>query len=162
MRAIQHRPETKVSVPSTADTIGGGINYGSLDALGRPTGVSATITPEMIGIGTPANPEIIPPGWSGNGTVFNEARGHLLGAQLGGSGDLPENLVTLQQLPANSPVMREFESSVRAAVENGEIVNYSSTPIYNGDNLVPQGITLSARGSGSFSLDVTVLNPAGR
>jgi len=139
-----------------------GINYGSLDALGRPTGVTATITRDMIGTGTPANPSVTPPGWSGNGTFFNEARGHLLGAQLGGSGDVAENLVTLQQLRANSPVMRGFETSIRAAVENGEVVEYSATPIYNGDNLVPRGITISAHGSGGFSLDVTVLNPAGK
>ena len=138
-----------------------GINYGELDELGRPTGVNATITQDMIGTGTPANPEIIPPGWSGNGTVFNEARGHLIGAQLGGSGDVAENLVTLQQNPANSPIMRGFETSIRNAVENGEVVNYSATPIYNGTNLVPRGITLSGSGSGGFGLDVTILNPAG-
>ncbi len=138
------------------------INYGALDELGRPTGVNATITQDMIGTGTPANPEIFPPGWSGNGTVFNEARGHLLGAQLGGSGDVVENLVTLQQNPANSPIMRGFETSIRNAVENGEVINYSATPIYNGTNLVPRGITLSGSGSGGFSLDVTILNPAGQ
>jgi hypothetical protein len=139
----------------------GAIDYGSLDALGRPTGVRATITQEMIGTGTPANPSIIPPGWSGNGTLFNEARGHLLGAQLGGSGDVVENLVTLQQNPANTPFMRSLEFQVRNAVEGGQIVQYSATPIYNGTSLVPRGITLSARGSGGYSLDVTVLNPPG-
>ncbi|WP_416172388.1 DNA/RNA non-specific endonuclease [Allopontixanthobacter sp.] len=104
----------------------------------------------------------IPPGWSGNGTLFNEARGHLLGRQLGGSGDLAENLVTLQQNPANSPFMRGFENQVRGAVEGGQTVRYSSTPIYNGSNLVPRGVTLSGRGSGGFDLNVTILNPPGR
>jgi RHS repeat-associated protein len=137
----------------------GSINYGSLDRLGRPTGVQATITEEMIGTGTPANPSIQPPGWSGNGTLNNEARGHLLGRQLGGSGDVPENLVTLQQNPANSPFMRGFENQVRRAVEAGETVRYTSTPIYNGANLAPRAITLSARGSNGFSLDITILNP---
>ena len=64
--------------------------------------------------------------------MYNEARGHLLGAQLGGSGDVAENLVTLQQNPATSPIMRGFENQVRAAVEGGQTVNYSVTPIYNG------------------------------
>jgi hypothetical protein len=123
--------------------------------------VSATLTEEMIGTGTPANPAIRPPGWSGNGNQFNEARGHLLGRQLGGSGDVPENLVTLQQTPTNTPVMSGFESRVRSAIEAGENVRYSSTPIYNGNNLVPRGITLSARGSRGFRLDVTILNPPG-
>ena len=135
--------------------------YGPLDALGRPTGVTASITSEMIGTGTKANPNIIPPGWSGNGVLSNEARGHLLGAQLGGSGDVAENLVTLQQNPANSPVMRGFESLVRSAVESGQVVEYSSTPIYDGASLIPRGITLSGSGSGEFNLNVTVVNPSG-
>jgi hypothetical protein len=116
----------------------------------------------MIGTGTAANPSIIPPGWSGNGILYNEARGHLLGAQLGGSGDVAENLVTLQQNPANSPIIRGFENQVRAAVEGGQTVNYSATPIYNGANLVPRGITIMGTSSGDFNLGVTILNPIGR
>jgi filamentous hemagglutinin len=57
--------------------------------------------------------------------------------------------------------MRDFENSVRAAVESGETVQYSVTPIYTGPTLAPAGITMSARGSGGFTLDVTVLNPPG-
>jgi hypothetical protein len=140
----------------------GGINYGALDSIGRPTGVYATITQDMLGTGTPANGNIIPPGWSGNGTLFNEARGHLFADMLGGSGNVAENLVTMQNLPANSPVMRGFEYQVRAAVQGGQVVRYSSVPIYNDTNLVPQGITLTAEGSNGFRLNVTVLNPVGR
>jgi hypothetical protein len=146
----------------TQNAAEGGINYGALDSLGRPTGVTATITGDMIGTGTTANPSIIPPGWSGNGILFNEARGHLLGAQLGGSGDVAENLVTLQQNPANSPIMRGFENQVRSAVQGGQTVNYSATPIYDGLNLVPRGITIIGTGSGDFNLGVTILNPIGR
>ncbi|EIR7571115.1 DNA/RNA non-specific endonuclease, partial [Salmonella enterica subsp. enterica serovar Agbeni] len=137
------------------------IEYGPLDELGRPTGVRATLTKDMMGTGTKANASIEPPGWSGNGTKYNEARGHLLGKQLGGSGDIPENLVTLQQDPVNSPVMRDFESQVRTAVEKGEIVEYTSTPIYKGDNPVPRGVTMTAKGNQGFNLDVTILNPIG-
>jgi hypothetical protein len=144
-----------------AGRVVGRIEYGPLDALGRPTGVRATITQDMIGTGTAANPSITPPGWSGNGTLFNEARGHLLGRQLGGSGDLAENLVTLQQNPANTPTMRGFENLTRSTVEGGQVVQYSSTPIYNGTNLVPRGVTLSATGSEGFDLNVTILNPPG-
>ncbi len=106
----------------------GSIDYGELDSLGRPSGVRATITQDMIGRGTPANPSINPHGWSGNSTRFNEARGHLLDKQLGGSGNIPENLVTLQQTPTNTPTMRGFENQVRAAIDGGQIVTYSSTP----------------------------------
>lgn len=66
--------------------------------------------------------------------MFNVARGHLLGAQLAGSGDVVENLVTLEQNPANTPIMTGFENLVRGAVEGGQTVNYSSTPIYNSAN----------------------------
>jgi hypothetical protein len=137
------------------------INYGALDDLGRPTGVDAMLTADLIGTGTPASQSIIPPGWSGNGLLHNEARGHLLGAQLGGSGDVVENLVTLQQNPANSPFMRGFEGQVRAAVESGEVVHYTVTPIYNGSNLPPRALTLSASGSDGYYLGVSVLNPPG-
>ena len=140
----------------------GSIRYGELDELGRPTGVQATITRDMIGTGTKANPSIEPPGWSGDGTRFNEARGHLLGKQLGGSGDDARNLVTIQQRPANTPVMSGFEGQVRQAVEGGQTVNYSSTPIYNGSNPVPRGITIIGQGDGGFNTGVTVLNPPGR
>jgi DNA/RNA non-specific endonuclease len=140
----------------------GSIRYGELDELNRPTGVQATITRDMIGTGTPANKSITPPGWSGNGNTYNEARGHLLGNQLGGSGDDVRNLVTLQQRPANSPVMRDFETQVRRAVENGQVVEYSSTPIYNGSNPVPRGVTLNGQGNGGFNLGGTVLNPPGK
>ncbi len=140
----------------------GEINYGALDTLGRPTGVTATITEDMIGTGTPANPSIIPPGWSGNGNLFNEARAHLFGAQLGGSGDVVENLVTLQHIPVNTPFMKGFENLVRRTVVGGQTVNYSSTPIYNGANLVPRGVTIMGTGSGGFTLRVTILNPIGR
>jgi DNA-entry nuclease len=113
----------------------------------------------MIGTGTKASQSIKPPGFEGGGPGSpGHARGHLLGKQLGGSGDDPRNLVTLFQNPVNSPVMRDFETSVRAAVENGEVVKYSSVPIYKGDNLIPSGVTMSATGSGGFKLDVTVLN----
>ena len=140
----------------------GAVDYGTLDALGRPTGVKATITQDMIGTGTDASRKITPPGWSGNGTEFNEARGHLLGKQLGGSGTEPRNLVTLEQNPVNTPVMRDFETEVRNTVESGQVVNYSATPIYSGDNLAPRAVTLLGQGSDGYNLGVSVLNPIGK
>ena len=53
-------------------------------------------------------------------------------------------------------------ATVRSAVEGGQTVNYSATPIYNGANLVPRGITIMGTGSGDFNLGVTILNPIGR
>jgi len=137
----------------------GGINYGHLDSLGRPTGVTATITQDMIGTGSPALRSITPPGFQGG--AAGQARGHLLGNQLGGSGAEVRNLVTLQQTPANSPVMRGFENQIRAAVEGGQVFDGRFTPIYLGDNLVPRGITITGQGSGGFNIGVSVLNPFG-
>lgn len=135
----------------------GQIIYGDLDALGRPTGISSTLTQDMLGTGTRPSQSIIPPGFQGG--AVGQSRGHLLGAQLGGSGQLPQNLVAILQNPANTPVMRGFENQTAAAVRAGQTVNYSAIPIYQGDNLVPSGITIMASGSGGFRLSVTVLNP---
>ncbi len=130
--------------------------YGELDSLGRPTGINATITSDMIGIGSSASSSIKPPGFLGGGE--GHARGHLFGSQLGGSGKDPRNLVTLYQNPVNTPVMSSFERQVRKAVEAGETINYSVAPIYKGNQLIPSGVTLNANGSEGFQLDVTILN----
>jgi len=138
----------------------GGVNYGALDALGRPTGIQASLTADMIGTGSSASRRIIPPGFSGG--AAGQARGHLLGNQLGGSGTLPENLVTLLQTPTNSPIMSGFEAQVRAAVASGQTVSYGVVPVYRGSSLVPSAVTLQAEGTGGFRLGVSILNPPGR
>ncbi len=153
----------KISQNSSNETINkkneSAISYGELDSLGRPTGAQATLTKDMIGSGSAASSNIIPPGFAGGGKGgAGHARGHLIGKQLGGSGKDPRNLVTLYQNPVNTPVMRDFETSVRKTVESGQTVNYSATPIYQGSNLIPSGVTLKAVGSDGFRLDVTILN----
>ncbi len=57
--------------------------------------------------------------------------------------------------------MSGFESRVAAAVRAGETVRYTVTPIYRGAELIPRAVTLSARGSRGFRLDVSVLNKGG-
>ena len=57
--------------------------------------------------------------------------------------------------------MRVFETSVRQAVEGGQVVDYTVTPLYKFTGRIPRGVTLRARGSGGFELDVTILNPPG-
>ena len=47
----------------TYESGSGLIEYGPLDSLGRPTGVEAYITPDMINTGTKANQGIRPPGF---------------------------------------------------------------------------------------------------
>ena len=139
-------------------TWGGRVKLGDLDDLNRPTGVSATIEKDMIGNGTKADPDIRPPGFTGGMPTGDHARGHLLGKQLGGTGDDERNLVTLYQNPVNTPVMSKFERQVRKAVDGGESVEYKSTPLYNGTQLIPRAVTLEAHGSGGFHLHVTILN----
>jgi hypothetical protein len=134
----------------------GFIRYRGVDELARPTGVTARIVPDMIGTGTSSNPSIRPPGFQG--AAAGHARGHLLARVLGGSGAEYENLITIIQNPVNSPVMRDFELRVAYAVRRGLIIDYTANPVYNGSELMPQGITITAHGDRGFSLDVTVLN----
>ncbi|WAG63733.1 DNA/RNA non-specific endonuclease [Clostridium estertheticum] len=157
--AVVGNAENELGISNITNNSRGQAVFGELDSLGRPTGMTATVTKDMIGTGTKASQSIKPPGFAGGGPgSLGHARGHLLGKQLGGHGDDPRNLVTLFQNPVNSPVMRDFESSVRAAVENGEVVRYQSIPIHEGNNLISSGVTMSARGTGGFQLDVTILN----
>ena len=54
--------------------------------------------------------------------------------------------------------MRHFETQVRDAVDDGQVVNFRAIPIYDGNNSVPVGVTMTARGSGGFDLDVSIQN----
>ncbi|MBA3947649.1 MAG: DNA/RNA non-specific endonuclease [Herpetosiphonaceae bacterium] len=151
-RAAQLAEQAEQDSIAAARAFGGDINYGKLDALNRPTGVQARITKGMVGpdgIGSEPLSGIRPPGYVKDQGF---ARGHLLGDQLGGSGKVDSNLVTLYQNPVNSPIMRDFESAVRRAVENGEIVDYKVTPIYVGDNPIPVRIIMEATGDKGYHL----------
>ncbi|MDR8013308.1 two-partner secretion domain-containing protein [Ectopseudomonas guguanensis] len=139
-----------------SQTTPGNVILGDLDSLGRPTGVTAVIKPETLGGGSSANPAIRPPGFEGQGA--NHARGHLIANSLGGTGDDARNLVTLFQRNTNHPNMSSFERQVKAAIQGGETVSYRAIPIYTGSNLMPTGVTLTARGSGGFNLDVSIPN----
>ncbi|MFD8802292.1 DNA/RNA non-specific endonuclease [Streptomyces atroolivaceus] len=88
-----------------------GSRQSSRTHLGRPTDVYACLRPELVDAdkGTSAG-KLKPPGWRGDGKAFNEARGHLLAAHLGGAGTGPlawHNLVTETQTPTNSPDQRD-------------------------------------------------------
>ncbi|MEW1601990.1 RHS repeat-associated core domain-containing protein [Streptomyces sp. NPDC093808] len=143
---------------------GGSVRYKATDHLGRPTGVSACIRKEMvIAQGTEAG-KMWTKGWRGHGTLFNEARGHLLANTLGGAGkgpNAPHNLVTLTQNPTNHPHMYEmFEKPIADAAMKDEIVQYSVTPIYEGVNPIPIRLEFEAFGNKGFSLSGFLDNPA--
>ena len=125
-------------------------------------GMTATVTSPMLRSGTRAARNLTPPGWQGHGTRYNEARGHLLAALLGGAGDDMRNLVTLTQRGANSPLMQNFERAVARRVRSGEVVEYSATPLYNKGVLPPSAILLTAQGSRGRPTARIIENPAGR
>jgi len=142
---------------------GGTTRYRGRDGLDRPQGASTVITKANSGIkGSEADDQIIPPGWAGNGTQFNQARGHLIGNLLKGSGTEPRNLVTLTQNPWNSPYMRSYEAQVRRrAIDNDEAIQYTVTPRYASDyHLVPDDLLIEAYGNKGYVLSVPIANPA--
>ncbi|MFE9890370.1 DUF6531 domain-containing protein [Streptomyces scopuliridis] len=125
-------------------TWGDRVHYRELGPGGRAQGVTATLTRSMMGGKT--DPGVDPAGWESN-KGYNRA--HLLGAQIGGSNKDPRNFVTMHAY-ANSPIMRRYETQVRKAVDNGEVIEYSATPVYKGDSVIPEGVWLEAQGSDGF------------
>ena len=117
--------------------------------------MSTTIDKSMLGGKT--KPKVDPAGWE-SGKGYNRA--HLLGAQLGGSNKDPRNFVTMYQY-ANTPVMRDIENRVRAAVEKGELIQYEVTPIYRGSDPIPLGVTIRANGNKGFDIFQTIVNRKG-
>ncbi|MFE6890766.1 DUF6531 domain-containing protein [Streptomyces sp. NPDC057694] len=122
--------------------------YKSLDFMKRPRGMVAKLDKSMMGGRTKPKPTSEPPGWTGGQKVAMD-RGHLLGAQLGGTNKSPLNFVTLHRY-ANSPVHRHYENAIRKAVDKGEKIEYKVTPIYKGRNPIPTHLQLNATGSKGF------------
>jgi hypothetical protein len=146
--------------------LGGTVDYGRIDpATGQRSGVRATITPAMVAaaahdqLGSAADPDIRPPGLD-QLPARNRARAHLLGRQLGGTGKLPANLVALYQTRANTPVMRDYETTVAEAARAGETIRYRVRPIYPSPSSggAPSAIRITASGNRGFQLDVTIAN----
>ena len=125
------------------------IDYGSINQYGQRSGIIAEITPEMIGTGTSASGNIKPPGWI-NGRPISEggagqARAHLLAKDLGGSGSIESNLVTLQQNPTNHPKMSGFEQTVKKYIKDtDDHVYYQVTPLHNSTEDKPYGVRMEA------------------
>jgi len=147
-------------------TWGGRVQYEPLGPGNRATGVRATLEPDMTGGKT--KPRLNVPGYQ-RGGAWN--KGHLLGAQIGGSNKDPRNFVAMHAY-ANSPIMRQIENDIRAALDgNNETISYRVTPIYRTDDpadVVPVGITIEAHGNKGFQFtplgsasptnEVTILN----
>lgn len=139
----------------------GWISYHKLDSLSRATGADALLKPAMVNTGTPANKDIRPPGFVSGLAPTNHSRGHLIGRQLGGSGDDPRNLTTLYQTPVNTPFMTKYENQVRQALDNGETVRYRVIPVYESTNLLCTAIDIEAKSlgkNGTLDFRVRILN----
>jgi DNA-entry nuclease len=146
--------------------LGGKVDYGKVDPkTGQRSGITATITPGMVRaasdhkVGSEPDESIRPPGFE-QLPSRNRSRGHLLGRQLGGSGEVASNLVALYQSRANSPVMRDYETMVADAVKDGETVSYQVRPLYDSasDRGAPRAVRIRAVGDHGFRLDVEIAN----
>jgi hypothetical protein len=162
----QPRNDDLASNTRAIERLGGSVDYGTVDrATGQRSGITATITPRMVAaaardqVGSEPDESIRPPGFD-HLPSRNRSRGHLLGRQLGGSGEVASNLVALYQSRANSPVMRDYETMVADAVRGGETVHYEVRPLYASlsDRGAPQWVRLRAVGDHGFRLDVEIAN----
>jgi DNA-entry nuclease len=146
--------------------LGGKVDYGHVNpTTGQRSGISAIITPRMVAaaaahkLGSEPDEEIRPAGFE-QLPSRNRSRGHLLGRQLGGSGEVASNLVALYQSRANSPVMRDYETMVADAVRKGETIRYQVKPLYSSPTVkgAPRAVRLVAVGDRGFRLDVEIAN----
>ena len=143
------------------DSKNGWITYHDLDSLGRATGADALLKPTMVNTGTTANQDIRPPGFISGKEPYGHSRGHLIGRQMGGTGDDARNLTTLYQTPVNTPYMTKYENQVRKALDDGETIRYRVTPIYEGSDLLCKEIEIEAKGLGkntTINFLVTIKN----
>ncbi|UHS64485.1 DNA/RNA non-specific endonuclease (plasmid) [Agrobacterium vaccinii] len=140
------------------DPVGLSPIYGPLDGYGRPTGVWATLTSRDLRPTGTSPPTLNPPGFaSGTAPNFHQ-RSHLLADTLGRSGSDPRNLVTLTD-GSNHPGMSRIERQVRDFLRKNPncSVTYVAIPLYNGSNLTPTGVAITARTSAGEMLASTIV-----
>lgn len=83
------------------------------------------------------------PGIVDDNYLYN--RCHLIGFQLTGENDNEKNLITGTRY-MNAEVMQPFENMVAGYVkETGNHVMYRVTPVFDGDNLVADGVLMEAK-----------------
>ena len=123
---------------------GGQINiFQGADLLEPASRITAILTPTMRGTGKKPNVKV--PNFAQFQSDFNGAgaRCHIIGAQLGGAGNVQANLFPCFQGNFNTPVMRNFENSVAAELGNGNTVEYSVELNY-GANYYPDSVEMEA------------------
>lgn len=126
--------------------------YSELDSLGRCGVAFANISDYTMPDEERGDiSKVKPSGWHNvkydsdivpGGYVYN--RCHLIGYQLAGENDNDKNLITGTRY-LNIDGMLEHENEIAAYVkETGNHVLYRVTPIYDGDNLVADGVLMEA------------------
>ncbi|ELS55654.1 RHS repeat-associated core domain-containing protein [Streptomyces viridochromogenes] len=165
----------------------GWVEYGDLDSShgDRATGVEACLDSAYLkthpGSATKWK-QVAPPGyeWARDyaGYLGNRPPGewvnacHLLGKSLSGDGLKPENLSTCARSTNSNPIaandpgiadhMASFESQVKTAIDQGQVVHYKVTPAYMGPRTVPAAYEITAQGTlngkPGLSLEVPVSN----
>ena len=146
---------------------GGAVNYGDVLNDGRRTASQVVITRSIIfaardrNIGSTADSDIIPPGFFDLGD--NRSRGHVIGRQLGGSGDVEANLLALYQNSVNSPAMSDCESEVAGYLEDGSAASddlyYRVEPIYDlAEQQHPTAVSIYASDNGRVLVNITIAN----
>ncbi|MGW4876465.1 RHS repeat-associated core domain-containing protein [Streptomyces sp. NPDC004262] len=129
------------ATPVLVHNCGGEIDYGSIGADGRRSGIVAEVTPQMVGTGGKASTRMRPPGFVSGAN--GDARGHLLPKALGGSGNTPENFVRTTAAIDNGP-MNEFEQEIADYVSKGNTIMYSATPHYRPGSNIPFAVSIEA------------------
>ena len=124
--------------------------YGSLDTLGRCTAAEACIGPDLMPTGDRESiQDVTPTGWEQNSYDFVDGgylynRCHLIGYQLTGENDNERNLITGTRY-LNVEGMLPFENMVADYIqETGNHVLYRVTPVFEGTDLLAQGVQMEA------------------
>ena len=121
--------------------------------------ITATLTPAMRRTGT--EPGVIIPNMATFQAMYGGkgARCHIIGAQLGGAGNVQANLFPCFQNSFNTPTMKKYEDAVAAELGKGNTVSYSVELKY-GTNFYPDSVEMEATivGSGSKLFHVEIDN----
>ncbi|WP_213007130.1 RHS repeat-associated core domain-containing protein [Paractinoplanes toevensis] len=132
-------------------------SYDPDEPRGRATGAEACYNPPgPKSVGTVAT--YTPPGYQS--TPNNEmARGHLIGRELGGNGQIPENIVPLWQRKVNSGAMYHGVEKIVNEWSKTNQVYYSVTPVYgNPKSDVPTSIEFVVATPGQPVFRATIRN----
>ncbi|WP_218780755.1 DNA/RNA non-specific endonuclease, partial [Streptomyces caniscabiei] len=123
--------------------------YGPLDDGRGTSGHAVLCDPPPTGSDAGVEPE-------GYNAAEHDA-GHLIGARFGGSGTTVANVVTLYRR-MNQVVMRTCENRVADLVKAEDPVDYTVTANYTPGKVIPDSITMVAKGSKGTLFSRTIPN----